>query len=81
VEELNVASSGEISVPDDEKGFTTAYDLIAQWKIEGKSFGGAAETLKRMGSKLVGGPGGNNSSRVSQKSKVASGNLVRGRYK
>jgi len=48
----------------------------------GHSFGSPQAGLQRMGSNLGGGAGGgNNSSKVSKKSKVATGNLVRGRYK
>jgi len=81
VTELNEAESCETSALDDEKEFTTAEAAIAQWKAEGKTFGGAAETLKRMRSKLVGGPGGGSTrSGVSRKSKIITGNLRRGRY-
>jgi len=50
--------SGDMAVLDDENTAPTAYDVIAQWKAEGKTFGGAQTALRKMGSKLAGGPGG-----------------------
>jgi len=59
----------------------TGEQAIQFKRLAGHSFGSPQAALREMGSQLAGGSGGNNSSRVSNKSKVATGNLVRGRYK
>jgi len=60
----------------------TAEQAIQFKRRAGHSFGSPQAALREMGSNLGGGPGGGTiKSQVSARSKVASGNLVRGRYK
>jgi len=56
--DLTTTGSGDMAVLDDENTGTTAYEVIAQWKAEGKTFGSAQADLRQMGSNLAGGPGG-----------------------
>jgi len=59
----------------------TGEEAISQMKAQGIKYSAAAD-LARMGSiGAIGIGGGTNRSGVSKKSKVASGNLVRGKYK